>query len=72
MGPVKGIFSRLDFSERLRTGPAVRTDSLLEQRGFELPVLFDPFSLGKGAEVQPVFSQNLPADSLGEQFADRF
>jgi hypothetical protein len=36
--------------------------SSFESRGFELPVLFGLFFLGKGVEVRPVFGQNLPAD----------
>ena len=39
--------------EESRTGPAVSTDSLLERRGFEPPVLFGLFRLGKGVEVRP-------------------
>ena len=52
-------------------GPAVRTDSLVERRGFEPPVLFGLFSLGKGNDVGPFFWPELAAGSFGEQFSDR-
>jgi hypothetical protein len=54
----------------LQTVRAVRSASLLEQREFELPVLFGLFPLGKGTNRRP-FSARIAARSLGELFSDQ-
>jgi hypothetical protein len=59
-GVVAGVVGATAIHKQ-QLGTLVRTDSLLEQRGFELPVLFGLFPLEKG-RTPAVFHPNLRAN----------